>query len=172
MRFMLAAAAAILLVGCGVEVNHNQSGGESAPVEGYILDVRAADDVQIFMVTAPDGRVVAGRAENGVSALMDEAGIQSIAAIGPPPETPSQVSIRAPGVSISVNGDDAGGGGSVSINAGGHSVDVRADEGDTDRASVRIAGVDADAARDFIAKADELSPQVQAQMLAALGLDQ
>jgi hypothetical protein len=82
------------------------------------------------------------------------------------------VSIRAPGVSISVNGDDAGGGGSVSINAGGHSVDVRADDGDTDRASVRIAGVDADAARDFIAKADELSPQVQAQMLAALGLDQ
>jgi hypothetical protein len=168
---MFAAAAAILLAGCGVEVNHTERADDTAP-QGYILDVRADENVQIYMVTAPDGRVVAARAQGGVSALMDEAEIQSVAELGPLLETPAQVSIRAPGVSISVNADDAGGGGHVSINAGGHSVDVRADEGEPDRASVRIAGVDAEEARDFIAKADELSPQVQAQMLAALDLDQ
>jgi hypothetical protein len=58
---------------------------------------------------------------------------------------------------------------------GQQNIIVRASEngpGDADDvAFVRITGADEETARDFITDADELSPAVQAQMLAELGLD-
>jgi hypothetical protein len=69
--------------------------------------------------------------------------------------------------------NDVHGRGHVSMNIGGFSLDA---EGDGDegngRAHVHLAGLSARDARHFITEADELSPQVQSQMLTALGLSQ
>lgn len=154
----------------------------SVPAEGYTLEVRAEPDVQVFLVTAPDGQTVAGRTAGGVSALMDAAAIQALAGAPSPADDELQevVSLRLPGLNLSVSGDPDemaadGGGGRVAINVGGHSVEVDANEGgpgdDDDRAHVRITGVSEEEAREFVTKADQLSPEVQAQMLSALGLE-
>jgi len=176
MRFFVLAGLTFLGA-CSVEVD--RSGSSEGAAGGYTLEVRADEQEQVFLVRAPDGKVAAGRVAGGVSALLDADAIQAFADTPAPDRSgePEVVSIRAPGFELSVRGDPEGtgeDGGQVSIDVGETSIDVNAQDGATDaedRANVRIAGVDEAAARDFIAKADELSPEVQAQMLAALGLE-
>lgn len=180
MRFAILALAA-LLISCGeggVSVN-GANVDVNAGSGGYTLEVRATEAEQVYVVTAPDGRVVGGRAAGGQSALLDEAGMNALSAMPPPPDAPlpnEQVGIRMPGFELSVSGDEAGGedAGRVRIEIGEQKVEV--DASDTgaeggERAHVRITGADEAAARDFIAKADELSPATQAEMLAELGLN-
>ncbi len=178
MRIAILALAAAALIGCSetdVQVNGVDVGGGD-----YVLEVHANDGEQIFLVTAPDGRVVGGRASGGQSALLDDARMNALSAMPPPPDAPvpqETVGIRLPGFQLSVAGDANGVGdeaGRVHINIGDHQVQIDAQDAGGDggeRAHVRIAGADEAAARDFIAKADELSPATQAQMLAELGLD-
>jgi hypothetical protein len=89
------------------------------------------------------------------------------------------MALRLPGFVLSVgaaeDADGERGRVALSIDGGAQNIEVNADEGGPgegdDRAYVRITGADEETVRDFIAKADELSPAVQAQMLAELGLD-
>jgi hypothetical protein len=198
---------AILAAACSVETNGRGAHG------GYVVDIRAAENSAVYVVTAPDGRVAAARSQNGTSAMLDPQALQQALAAMPAPATnprydDHEVSIRAPGFSLRASGNDDGasgdedadtdhgraatatpasgekpvagstgndvhGRGHVSMNIGGFSLDA---EGDGDegngRAHVHFAGLSAHDARHFITEADELSPQVQTQMLAALGLPQ
>lgn len=152
-------------------------GGAPAAQSGYVLEVHATDGEQTYVVTAPDGATVGARAAGGASALMDASAMQAFAATPPPePVTDPAVSFRAPGLSLAISGDETadGEGGNVAIAVGGQTINVDAqDGGETgDRAHVRIAGVSAQDARDFINEAEELSPEVRTQMLAALNLEQ
>jgi hypothetical protein len=114
----------------------------------------------------------------------------------PDDDNDQAVSIHAPGFDMHVSGDnvhvnDAGNGkpsnvhtaasvndhegrGHVTMNIGGFGMHVDADDGGPgagdDRAQVTLTGMSAHDARHFIAEQDDLSPQVQAQMIAALGL--
>jgi hypothetical protein len=155
------------------------AGGPDAsnPAGGYTLEVRADQDVQVFLVTAPDGRAVAGRATDGVSALMDTQEARAFAVLPAGEEPlPEVMALRLPGFDLSISAEGAASeaeGARVSINAGGRQVEVNARDdgaGETDRAHVRITGASEADARDFITKADELTPETQAEMLAALGL--
>jgi hypothetical protein len=176
MRFLIAGLA-VLAAACSGDVN---VGGNAAPGEGYILEVRATSGEQTYLVTAPDGRVVGARAAEGASALMDGDRARGLAGDPPPQgDTPPEVmSLRFPGVDLQINaegdGNDENGRASVSVNAGDHSVVVNADEGGPgeadDRAYVRITGADEDAVRDFINDAEELSPEVKTEMFAELGI--
>ena len=74
---------------------------------------------------------------------------------------------------VSSSGHDVEGRGHVRMNIGGFSFEADGDGDNGDgRASVHFAGLSAHDARHFITGADELSPQVQSQMLAELGLSQ
>ena len=194
---------AILAAACSVETNGRGGHG------GYTVDIRAADNDAVYIVTAPDGRVAAARSHEGASAMLDPQALQQALAAMPAPSTNAryddhQVSIRAPGFSLQASGDDddeanadshdhqttttsasgekpaAGstsndqhGRGHVSMNIGGFSMDAEGNSEDGNgRAHVHFAGLSAHDARHFITEADELSPQVQSQMLAALGLTQ
>lgn len=176
MRTWIFAAAALMLAGCDASVEHDGRRAERSDPGGYTLEIRASDAEQIYFVTAPDGTSVGARAAGGASALLNASGIRAFAE-SPPPEPMSEevMSFRAPGLNFSISGDpdaDGEGGGAVAINIGGQSINVNAQEGGEggDRAHVRIAGVSAQDARDFINEADELSPDVRQQMLAALNL--
>lgn len=170
------AGLALMATACDASVQ--SGGGATMPdASGYTLEIRATDAEQLYVVTAPDGTSVGARAAGGASALMDAGGMQAFAE-APPPEPMGEeaLAFRAPGLSLSITGDgdaDGDGGGAVAINVGGQSINVNAHEGGEggDRAHVRIAGVSAQDARDFIVEADEISPAVQSQMLAALNLE-
>jgi hypothetical protein len=175
MRVWIAGLAA-LAAACSADVNVD---GDAAPGEGYTLEVRATQGEQTYLVIAPDGRVVGARAAEGASALMNGDRARELAGDPPPQgDTPPEVmSLRLPGINMQINADEGEGEtgrANVSINAGEHSVIVHADEGGPgeadDRAYVRITGADQDAVRDFINDAEELSPQVKAEMLAELGI--
>ena len=197
---------AILAAACSVETGKGPHHG------GYAVDIRANGNDQIYVVTAPDGRVAAAHAHDGVSAMLDPQALQQALASMPAPASnprydDHEVSIRGPGFSLQASGDDndtesadhsdheatatpaatpASGEkpaaehtdehsrGHVTMNIGGFGLNVNADEGGPgdgdDRAQVRLTGLSAHDARKFITDADELSPQVQAQMLTALGL--
>lgn len=199
---------AIFAAACSVDIGKGHGHG------GYVVDIRAADNDAVYMVTAPDGRVAAARSHNGASAMLDPQALQQALAAMPAPATNPRyddhnVSIRAPGFALDASGDDDGkngddgadnnhdhpatttpasgtkpaasgagdhndhGRGHVSMNVGGFSFDADGDSDSGDgRAHVHFAGLSAHDARHFITEADELSPQVQAQMLAALGLSQ
>jgi hypothetical protein len=158
---------------CSVE-----TGGEGASVNvetgasgGYMLDVRADETARAYIVTSPDGKSVAGEVRDGASALVEQGRIAAL--LGPPP-TPGddpKVAIKAPGFSLNIDGNERAGG-RVAIDVGGKTVvDVTGSgDGDAAHARVHIAGVDANAAKDFIEDADKLSPEVKAQMMAELGL--
>ncbi len=180
---MTFAGLALFCVAC-VDVGSEGDGGDRAASgpAGYALEVRASEAEQFFLVTSPDGQVVAARASEGASALMATPEVQALLAAATLPASDEHrevVSLRLPGINLSVSGDSGSdgehGGGRVSINAGGHSVEVNASEGGPgegdDNAHVLIRGVRESEAREFIAKADALSPAVQAQMLAGLGLE-
>lgn len=179
MRWVIAALA-LGLAACGGSTTAPNADGETAAAEGYTLEIRAMESVQTYLVTAPDGRIVGGRAASGVSALLDTDRAQSLAAEPPPAGEPQPevVAMRWPGFELSVSGDgeDANGeNGSVNISIGGEQkVEVRANEGGPgdadDTAYVRITGADEAAARDFINEAEELSSETKTEMLTALGL--
>jgi hypothetical protein len=183
MRSLFAALGLLLLTAC---IDATPGAGDDlagAPAEGYTLEVRADGAQQIYLVTSPEGRTVGARVADGASALLDNTTIQALA-------TPltvegdqmhEVVSLRMPGLNLSVSGDPENkdgtntSGGRVAINIAGHSIEVNADEGEAgdgdDRAHVLVRGVPESEAREFIVKADQLSPAVQAQMLAELGLE-
>lgn len=179
MRVLIAGLAAFAAA-CSADVNE----GRATPAAGgYTLEVRATAGEQTYLVTAPDGRVVAARAAEGASALMDAD--RALALAGDPPpegETPPEVmSMRLPGFEMQINAEEdgaAGENGRVALSIGGGegtNIVVNADEGGPgdadDRAYVRITGADEEAVRDFIQDAEELSPEVKTQMLAELGID-
>ena len=184
MRWIVAAVAALALVGCKNEGGSAGADAAGAP-HGYRMEVRAANNEQIYLVTAPDGRVTAAHAGSGTSAVIDTAAAQRLAAVPTGnSDAPEVVSMRFPGFDLrinankdengAVNSDDNG---QVRLSMGtgdGQRIEVNANEGgpgdDDDNAHVLITGADADAARDFINEQDELSPEVKSQMLAAVGL--
>lgn len=175
MRLIAAALAAMGLAACDASVQVDGADGAG----GYLLEVRASESEQFYLVTAPDGRVAAARVAEGQSLLMDDTRTQAL--LGAPVEAgdtlPRIVSLQIPGFGFSIHGQDSTDGDSarISIHAGGRRIEVDARDGGVegaDRAYVRIAGADAGAARDFIAEAERLSPDVQAQMRQALGLEQ
>ena len=175
MRVWIAGLAA-LAAACSADVDVD---GDAAPGESYTLEVRATEGEQTYLVIRPDGSVVGARAAEGASALMNGDRARELAGDPPPQgEAPPEVmSLRFPGIDMQINADEGEGEtgrANVSINAGGHSVVVHADEGGPgeadDRAYVRISGADQDTVRDFINDAEELSPQVKAEMLGELGI--
>lgn len=156
------------------------SGATQAPAGGYTLEVRADENQQTYIVTAPDGRQTASRYAGGASTLLDASAIQALGEMQPlsSEPQPERIALRFPGVDISVSADEDNPdseSATVRVNAGGRSVHVDADEGGPgdadDRANVRITGATEDDARDFIDDAEHVSPEVKTQMLAALGLD-
>lgn len=71
------------------------------------------------------------------------------------------------------NASDQHGRGHVALNIGGFSMEAEGNGDDGNgRAHVHFEGLSAHDARRFITDADELSPQVQSQMLTAIGLSQ
>lgn len=182
MRFGLAALALIGLAACSpgaIEVGTDS--GEKITVNGrggYTLQVVGAEKDQVYIVTAPDGRSAAARVTDGVSALMGTGEAQNMvaqqqAAMGPDPgEGGEDVHISVPGFSLKVkDGEGNGDRSRVQMKAAGFDLDVNADEsGGSERAVVRIGGADAKSAREFIDNAEDLSPEVRAQMREKLGL--
>ena len=152
---------------------------DQEPAGGYTLEVRADQSQQTYIVTAPDGRVTGARHAEGASALMDADAVQRLGAMQPLSGEGQEVfALRFPGVDIAVSADGDhpnSESAQVRISAGGRSVHVDADEGgpgDADgRANVRITGATEEDAREFINDAEQLSAEVKAQMLAALGLE-
>lgn len=180
MRWMIAALALGLAACDGSATTSPNADGTTAAADGYTLEIRATQDVQTYLVTAPDGRIVGSRATDGVSALLDANRAQSLAS-EPPPQgepQPEVMAMRWPGFEMSISGteeDGNGENGSVNISIGGEQhVEVRADEGGPgdadDTAYVRITGADEAAVRDFINDAEELSSETKTEMLGALGL--
>jgi len=181
MRILLLALA-FLCAACSRDAT-----GPGGTAGGYKLEVRAAEAEQIYLVTSPQGRVVAARASAGDSALLDAGEIRALESA---PETTTStasttttttsgghdgnVSIHAPGVSIEAHGDDDSdkGDAHISLNWGGHGMQIDAHDngGDSDHAHVVITGADAKSARSFVMDAEHLSPEVRQQMLAQLGL--
>ncbi|MBN8607391.1 MAG: hypothetical protein J0L81_10760 [Caulobacterales bacterium] len=180
---LMAALLALGLAACGpVVIGDGAGNDQTASAGGYTMEIRAGDNQQTYLITTPDGRTVGARAAEGASALMDNTRSQALAA-EPPPQgeaLPEQVSIRLPGFSLSVAGEDNGAeseNGQVRISVGGEGgqqVVVNADEGGPgdadDLAYVRVSGADADAVREFIAEQEELSAEVKAQLIAELQL--
>ena len=101
----LVLCSALLAAACSVDVSKSHHGG------GYNVEIRAYGDDHVFVVTAPDGRAVAARAHNGVSAVLDAHELQqALAAMPAPPPAAGDgedaVSIRGPGFSLHASGDD------------------------------------------------------------------
>lgn len=176
MRAVFAALAALALAACS---EAEMAGGpeSSNPAGGYTLEVRADQDVKVYLITDAEGNSVAGRATGGVSSLMDVEEARAFSVLpatdeAPPPEV---MSLRVPGFEISIAADGDSGNSEnarVQVNAGGRTVDVTAqgDGAENDRAHVRITGASEADVRDFIADAEELTPETRTEILAALGL--
>lgn len=181
MRWVIAALALAAVAACDGSTSVSANGDDAAATpHGYTLEVRAVEGAQSYVVIAPDGRTVGARAADGASALMDTSRAQAIAAEPIPDgeDIPEVMSLRLPGFEMAIGGteEDANGdNGSVNLRIGGEqNIVVRANEGGPgdadDTAFVRITGADEESARDFINDAEELSPEVKTQMLAAVGL--
>ena len=183
MRWVIAALALVGVAACGEGMATVDARDGH---HGYTLEVRALEGAQTYLVTAPDGKVVAARAAEGASAVMDTARAQALLNDPPPvsddDDVPQRVAIQLPGFDLRVaadddtDGDGDGDHGRVNLSIGGQQqVVVHADEGGPgdadDRAFVRITGADKDSARDFINDAEELSAEVKTQMLTELGLN-
>ncbi len=180
MRWMIVAALALGAAACG-DATTSEGGQAEAATDTYTMEIRAGELEQSYVVIAPDGRVVGARASGGASALMADARAQALAGSPPPEgeELPEVMALRLPGFSMSISGTDDSGEGengrvNLSIGADGQRITVYADEGGPgeadDRAYVRITGADANAVREFIDEAEELSPEVKTEMRTALGL--
>lgn len=181
MRFGLCALALLGLAACSpgtVEVNG--ANGDRVVIGGkggYTLQVVGSEAEQVYLVTAPDGRTAAAKASGGASSVIGAAEAQTLVAghqsalseTGPGGD---DVNIRVPGFSLQVSdGGPSGGRDRVRLKTFGIDLDVDADEGaGGDRAVVRIGGVDAKSAREFIDGADGLSAETRAEMYQKLGL--
>jgi len=192
MRFGLAASAlALALIGLAAcspgKVEVVGDNGEKVTVNGrggYTLQVVGSDATQIYVVTAPDGRVAAAKVAGQVSTLLGAAEAQNLvagqqaamaaaSAADGADKSGDHVNIQVPGFSLQVAGDDSNGDhGKVKMKAAGFDLDVNsADDGTgKEHAVVRIGGVDAESARKFIDDADGLSAETKTQMLEKLGL--
>ena len=188
MRFGVAALALFGLAACSdAKVEVRGDNGEKVVVNGagggYTLQVVGDDGAQVYIVSAPDGRTAAGKVEGEVSTLLGPAEAQNMvtqqqalmaadsAARGD--GKGDDVNISVPGFSLQVSGDESNGDrGKVRMKAAGFDLDVNADDDGTgnERAVVRIGGVDADSARQFINDTDGLSEETKAQMREKLGL--
>lgn len=175
LRALCAALAGIALAACSADMQV----ADTDPPGGYTLEVRAENDVKVYLVSAPDGRAAAGRSAGDVSGLMEPEAARAFTVLpeGEASELPEVMALRLPGLDLSIRAEgDASGaeGARVAISAGGRQVHVNAqDDGDggNERAHVRIQGASEQEAREFIADADGLSAETQAEMLAALGLN-
>jgi hypothetical protein len=181
MRWMIAAALALGVAACGDATTTGEGGQTEAAADTYTMEIRASELEQSYIVIAPDGRTVGARASGGASALMADDRAQALAGTAPPEgePLPEVMALRLPGFSMSISGDEEEGQGesgrvNLSMGADGQQITVHADEGGPgeadDRAYVRITGADAQSVREFIDEAEELSPEVKAEMRAALGL--
>ena len=182
MRALIAVLALAVLAGCDASVESSGGDNASSSSGGYTLEIRADAAQQTYLITTPDGRTVGARAAEVASALMDTSRAQALAGEPPPQgseELPEVVAMRLPGFEMSVSGNDedkSGENGRVALSIGGgeQNIVVHADEGGPgeadDTAYVRITGADEAAVRDFVRDAEELSPEVKTELLAALSL--
>lgn len=185
MKVILVALAAGAIAACSpgaVKVDSKDEGatvsvraGPQRAAGPYAMEVFAANDAQIYLVTGPEGKAAAARAAGGQSASMPVAEAQTLLAKLAPAaavetEGGDKVSINLPFVNLKVQeGANGPGQANVSIEAGGNKIEVNAKDSE-DLAHVRVTGADADAARDFINEAEKLTPATKAEMKAALGL--
>jgi hypothetical protein len=172
----MAALAVLALTACSISTEPGPP-PKPASSEGFTLQIIADENSQVYYVAHADGRAAAARAAGGESTLIDPSEAEAAAearlgVMGEPSDGP--VHIRFPGVSISVAEQDGTGAdrARVAINVAGHEILVDAQDHGDDKedAVVRIPGVSAEAARDFIDDAERLSADVKAQMKEALGL--
>jgi len=182
MRFLVALAvvAPLFLAACDGSYSSSEAAtNQEETAGGYILEVRAVEGVETYIVTAPDGRRTASRVAEGASALMDDEAIQRLGPMEPiqGEPNPEVFALRFPGVDISVAADESdpnSESATVRVNAGGRTVHVDAEDGgpgeNDDRANVRITGATESDARDFINDAEDISAEVKQQMLTAVGL--
>ncbi len=180
LRKFVFALAALALGACGAEAPRQAPAAES---RGYTLEVRAKDGETVYLVTDPEGRLAGARAaEGGPSAVLAQREARALAATAPEPimdpGAEENVKFALPGFSLAVSGKDGEGEGGaehgrVEIKLGETQVHVEGEDGEGghERANVRISGVDAGDARDFITDAEDLSPEVKAEMLDILGLE-
>jgi len=174
MRIVLAALAGLALAACE-EATHE---GAGADVSGYVLEVRTNGDDQLFVVTAPDGRVAGGRAADGASMFVDGARAQTLlqrASDNDARDLQRVMGLQLPGFDLAISGDPSGAGDTakIDLNVGGRRIEIDAQDSRGEgggRAVVRITGADEAAARDFIREAEGLSGDVRARMLSELGL--
>lgn len=182
MRAFILAAAVVALAACDGSTTTTAGDAQTAGAAGgYTMEIRASGIEQTYLITTPEGRTVGARAAEGASALMDENRAQALIADPPPQgeEMPEVMSMRFPGFSLSISGEEDQGEGengrvNISMGGEGQNITVRADEGGPgeadDRAWVRITGADEEAVREFINEQEELSAEVKAEMFTALGL--
>lgn len=184
-RFGLAAAlSALALIGLAAcsqgKVVVAGENGEKITVSGqggYTLQVVGGEAEQVYIVTAPDGRVAASKVAGGVSTVLGAGEAQNMvasqqAAMGPDPvEGGDDVHIAVPGFSLKVNEGESGDRSRVTMRAAGFDLDVNADDTNgAERAVVRIGGANEKSAREFIDGAEGLSDETRAQMREKLGL--
>jgi hypothetical protein len=187
--------AAVFAGACGVDVGGKGHGGpysvEIRSVGNTQVYVVRGPENKVAAARAGDGASAFLNADQLQHAL---------AAMPTPTPNPEaggdHVSVHAPGFDLRVQGDDVHindsdhtkpedahavtddgehhGSGQVSMNIGGFGMHVNADDGGPgdadDRAQVTLSGMSAHDARRFIMEQEDLSSQVQAQMIAALGL--
>ncbi len=180
MRRMMTTAL-VLLAACSDPSTVSVNGADGAG--GYTIEVRASEAEQTYLVTTPDGRTVGARAADGASALMDASRAQALAS-EPPLQSDEDVAevmaLRLPGFEMSIGGAEENAEsehGRVALRIGGEATNIVVDANEggpgvaDDRARVLISGASEEAVRDFIVEADRLSPAVQAEMLAELGIE-
>ncbi|MBI1250806.1 MAG: hypothetical protein GC189_04970 [Alphaproteobacteria bacterium] len=178
MRFIMIVLAAAALAACTVETSTTTtatSGEAAAPGEGYVIELLADDDVQTFRITNPEGVIAAAQVSAGASAMVPAQTVQALfETVSPGPPEDADVVLRAPGFNLQVSGEEGRDERAhVAINIAGKDILVDAqDHGPNgqERAVVRLSGVNAETARDFIDDAEDLSPDVKAELKAAAGL--
>jgi hypothetical protein len=183
-RGLMVVVALAGLAGCGpgtvkVSAGENDEAVAVASVGAnakgdYNLQVFAAGEAKIYLMSGPAGKTVAARAADGQSAIMPVADAQALlekhtGALAATPTGGETVKIQVPFLGIDVVSDESGDNAKVRINAGGQKVEVDANDA-ADLAHVRVSGVDAASARDFINDAEGLSAETKAEMLKSMGL--
>lgn len=174
---MRSGVALVFLAAACIEVRAAHAAiGDAAPSDGdltgFKVEYRADGGERTVVVTSPEGRVVACRASGGASWLLDAGNLDWASAF--PPIVDDAMSLRWPGVKMSICEENGGEAGRVAIflERGGERVQITADDREGDhRAHVLISGANEWTLRDFIAQAGGLSPDVQSQLLAELGLE-
>jgi hypothetical protein len=137
----------------------------------FKVEYRAGAGERTLIVRAPDGRVVGCRAAGGASWLLNSENLDHGCPFDPIAD--GAMSLRWPGVKMSISEDDRGEPERVAImlDRGGERVQITADEPEGDhRAHVLISGANEWTLRDFISQTGGWSPEVRAQLLSKLGL--